>query len=167
MIPNTLVIGGPGAKEVKAFKVRPSVVCDLWPFLTKALSVQAFNVLRYKHGQHYHPHHDVFKPSEYGQQDSNRIATVLVYLEAPTEGGETIFPAEGRQGLKNLAGFGYNTCDRGYLYKPRSGDAVLFWSISVDGKFEERSLHGGCPVKSGTKWVATKWIRDKADSVTG
>jgi hypothetical protein len=27
---------------------------------------------------------------------------------------------------------------------------------------EQHALHGGCPVSKGTKWVATKWIRDKS-----
>jgi prolyl 4-hydroxylase len=52
-------------------------------------------------------------------------------------------------------------CDQGYRYKPRKGDALLFWSVTPDGKFDDRSLHGACPVVSGTKWVATKWMRDK------
>lgn len=46
-------------------------------------------------------------------------------------------------------------------YKPRSGDALLFWSIHPNGTFDKHALHGGCPVIKGEKWVATKWIRDK------
>jgi len=46
-------------------------------------------------------------------------------------------------------------------YKPRSGDALLFWSIHPNGTFDKHALHGGCPVTKGEKWVATKWIRDK------
>lgn len=46
-------------------------------------------------------------------------------------------------------------------YKPRKGDALLFWSLHVNGTFDKHALHGGCPVRSGMKWVATKWIRDK------
>jgi prolyl 4-hydroxylase len=123
--------------------------------------MQAFNVLRYELGQHYDSHHDVFRSEEYGKQRSNRIATMLIYLEAPDEGGETIFPLEGKDGEENLKGYTFKTCDRGYLYKPRSGDAVLFWSIRPNGEFDNHSLHGGCPVKKGSKWVATKWMRDK------
>lgn len=26
----------------------------------------------------------------------------------------------------------------------------------------QHALHGGCPVKKGTKWVMTRWIRDKS-----
>ena len=123
--------------------------------------LQAFNILRYELGQHYDAHHDVFRATEYGHQSSNRIATVLVYLAAPEEGGETIFPLEGPGGERNMRGYDFKTCDRGYLYKPRAGDAVLFWSVKPNGEFDNQSLHGGCPVIAGTKWVATKWIRDK------
>ena len=41
------------------------------------------------------------------------------------------------------------------------GDAVLFYSLDADLKINPRALHGGCPVKKGEKWVATKWIHEK------
>lgn len=125
-----------------------------------AVFVQPYNVLRYNVGQHYDSHHDVFDPAVYGPQPAARVATVLIYLRAPEEGGETIFPLEGVDGLKNAEGFDFKSCDRGLKYTPRSGDALMFWSVNVKGEFDKRSLHGGCPVKAGTKWVATKWIRD-------
>ena len=42
--------------------------------------------------------------------------------------------------------------------KPRKGDALLFYSLHVNGTFDKHALHGGCPVtgKNDTKWVATK-----------
>ena len=46
-------------------------------------------------------------------------------------------------------------------YKPRAGDALLFYSMHPNGTFDKHALHGGCPVEQGEKWVATKWIRDK------
>ena len=122
--------------------------------------MQAFNVLKYEKGQHYDSHYDVFDPEQYGVQKSNRVATVLIYLEAPEEGGETIFPLEGENGLKNIGRIDYKSCEMGLKYKPRKGDAVLFWSITPEGKIDKHSLHGGCPVIQGTKWVATKWIRN-------
>eukprot|EP00210_Caulerpa_lentillifera_P002046 g1961.t1 len=65
---------------------------------------------------------------------------------------------------------------------PKPGDAVLFWdyipkpdilnhdTFSRGGSYEwtnqtteaindNSSLHGGCPVLEGEKWIATKWIR--------
>jgi hypothetical protein len=37
---------------------------------------------------------------------------------------------------------------------------VLFFSILPDAKtMDKLSLHQGCPVLQGEKWVATKWLR--------
>lgn len=47
---------------------------------------------------------------------------------------------------------------------PKKGDALLFYNIHPNGTFDKHSLHGGCPVRQGTKWVATKWVRDKCFS---
>lgn len=51
--------------------------------------------------------------------------------------------------------------DGGLRYKPRAGDAVLFWSAFPDGRLDQHALHGSCPVVTGNKWVAVKWIRNK------
>jgi prolyl 4-hydroxylase len=48
-----------------------------------------------------------------------------------------------------------------FKYKPRLGDAVLFYSLDPDLTINPRSLHGGCAVTRGEKWVATKWIHEK------
>ena len=42
--------------------------------------------------------------------------------------------------------------------KPVKGDAVLFFSLHVDGVPDPLSLHGSCPVIQGEKWSAPKWI---------
>lgn len=46
-------------------------------------------------------------------------------------------------------------------YKPRKGDALLFWTTYPNGEIDAHALHGGCPVVKGEKWVATKWLRNK------
>ncbi len=51
--------------------------------------------------------------------------------------------------------------DNAYKYKPRQGDAVLFYSLTPDLQIDRKALHGGCPIKAGSKWVATKWLHDK------
>lgn len=83
------------------------------------------------------------------------IATVLMYLSTPEEGGETVFPSAGVK----VAGAGWSDCARaGFAVKPRKGDALLFYSLLPDGSKDLASLHGSCPVIKGTKWSATKWI---------
>ncbi|CAI5493712.1 unnamed protein product [Closterium sp. Naga37s-1] len=119
---------------------------------------ESFNVLRYELGQHYDSHMDVFDPKEYGPQSSNRMASFLLYLTDVEEGGETMFPYEGGRNMH--IGYNYKDCI-GLKVKPRMGDALLFWSIYPNGTIDPTSLHGSCPVVKGSKWVATKWIRDK------
>lgn len=128
---------------------------------------EAFNVLRYENGQHYDSHYDSFDESSYGKQFSQRIATVLVYLSDVEEGGETSFLFEGVNGTERIKTVDYKKCNTGIKYKPRAGDAVLFWSIHPDMTRDKHSLHGGCPVVKGTKWTATKWIRNKCSASGG
>lgn len=72
-----------------------------------------------------------------------RTATILTYLEAPIEGGETSFPAI------NMT------------IPVVRGAAVLFHSMTPSVQEDYYSLHGGEPVKEGTKWCLTKWMRIK------
>lgn len=46
--------------------------------------------------------------------------------------------------------------------KPHKGSALLFWSLRLDGSTDQSSMHAGCPVVRGTKWTATKWMRQGA-----
>jgi len=119
---------------------------------------EGFNVLRYQLGQHYYSHMDSFDPKDFGPQPTNRLATVLLYLSDVEEGGETVLPREGKA---NRDYSDYQSCEHGLLVRPRKGWALAFWSLTPAGEIEPHALHGGCPVRQGTKWVATKWIRDK------
>ncbi|MBA0711168.1 hypothetical protein Golax_010383 [Gossypium laxum] len=110
---------------------------------------------RYEKDQFYKPHHDYFS-DPFNIKRSQRIATMLMYLSDDVEGGETYFPR---------AGTGDCSCGgkvvKGMSIKPIKGDAVLFWSMGLDGQSDPNSLHGGCAVLSGEKWSATKWMRKK------
>jgi hypothetical protein len=35
---------------------------------------------------------------------------------------------------------------------------VLYDCAGVAGRVDEMSMHGGCPVLSGTKWAANLWV---------
>ncbi|KAG2442630.1 hypothetical protein HXX76_002715 [Chlamydomonas incerta] len=122
-----------------------------------------WNILNYKHTQHYDSHMDSFDPKEYGQQYSQRIATVIVVLsDDGLVGGETVFKREGKANVdKPITNWTDCDADGGLRYKPRAGDAVLFWSTFPDGQLDQHALHGSCPVVTGNKWVAVKWIRNK------
>ena len=69
-----------------------------------------------------------------------RQSTFMAYLSTVEIGGGTSFPL---LGLKSM---------------PVAGDAVFWNNIYSDGKPDDLSLHGGCPVVLGSKWVTTKWI---------
>lgn len=103
------------------------------------------NVLRYRPGEEYRPHHDYISASTRHEQElrlaGQRTTTFLVYLNDDYEGGETSFP------------------ELGWRFKGRRGDALVFRNTTVDGEPEPRSLHAGLPPVSGEKWLLSKWIR--------
>merc|ERR1712176_1055013 len=57
---------------------------------------EGIEVIHYQDGQKYESHHDYFAQTPPGETSisnrDDRVATVLMYLEAPERGGETIFP---------------------------------------------------------------------------
>ncbi|GFR41348.1 hypothetical protein Agub_g1961 [Astrephomene gubernaculifera] len=113
-------------------------------------------VLRYGLGQYYHRHTDSL------EDDSPRLATALLYLSDPEVGGETAFPRSRswvHPDMPRLFG-PFSDCVQGNVaFKPRRGDALLFWSVLPDGRHEDPlSEHEGCPVVRGVKWTATVWV---------
>lgn len=118
---------------------------------------ELIQVLRYEKNQYYKPHHDYFSDTFNLKRGGQRVATMLMYLSDNVEGGETYFP---------MAGSGKCSCGGkvvdGLSVKPIKGNAVLFWSMGLDGQSDPSSIHGGCEVQSGVKWSATKWMRQKA-----
>lgn len=120
---------------------------------------ELIQVLRYEKNQFYRAHHDYFSDSFNVKRGGQRIATMLMYLSDNVEGGETYFP---------MAGTDECSCGgkmiKGLCVKPTKGDAVLFWSMGLNGQSDPDSLHGGCEVLSGEKWSATKWMRQRSVS---
>lgn len=107
---------------------------------------EPIQVLHYKPGGEYKPHYDYFDPAHPGNkevlaQGGQRIATLIMYLNDVTCGGSTVFPEIGLDVL------------------PRKGHAVYFAYCDEAGALDVRTLHGGSPVGSGEKWIATKWFR--------
>ncbi|KAM0882614.1 hypothetical protein ACQ4PT_032213 [Festuca glaucescens] len=117
---------------------------------------ELIQVLRYEPSQYYRPHHDYFSDTFNLKRGGQRVATMLMYLTDGVEGGETHFPQAG-DGECSCGG----TMLKGLCVKPNKGDAVLFWSMGLDGNTDLNSLHSGCPVLEGEKWSATKWMRQK------
>lgn len=103
---------------------------------------ESLQILRYNIDGKYEPHHDWFDPNDSSTPSriasgGQRIATVVLYLNDVEQGGDTAFPSLKLQ------------------VKPKTGRALFFEYQNND----ERCKHGGSPVKQGTKWIATKWLR--------
>ncbi|CAM6026275.1 unnamed protein product [Sphagnum balticum] len=117
---------------------------------------ELLQVLRYEPGQYYKAHHDYFSDEFNLKRGGQRVATMLMYLSDGVEGGETFFPSVGD---KECSCGG--EMKRGICVKPKRGDAILFWSVKLDGSKDPSSLHGGCKVLVGEKWSSTKWMRQE------
>lgn len=97
---------------------------------------EALELLRYGPGGEYRKHTDAF-----AWVDNQRIVTVLLYLTDDYEGGETHFPKAD------------------LTFRGKRGDALLFHNVTSDGAIDRLSEHAGLPVRSGTKVIASRWIR--------
>lgn len=107
---------------------------------------EGLQILRYAPGAQYRPHYDYFDPGEPGtptilKRGGQRVATLVMYLQEPDQGGATTFP------------------DVGLEVAPVRGTGVFFSYEEPDPA--TRTLHGGAPVLAGEKWVATKWLRER------
>ncbi|NXL68696.1 P4HA3 hydroxylase, partial [Chordeiles acutipennis] len=102
-------------------------------------------VVNYGLGGHYEPHFDHAtsgKSPLYRMKSGNRIATVMIYLSAVEAGGSTAFIS-------------------GNFSVPVVKNAALFWwNLRRNGDGDGDTLHAGCPVLAGDKWVANKWIHE-------
>lgn len=110
---------------------------------------EPLQILHYTPGAEYKPHYDYFDPAQPGNETvlamgGQRIATLVMYLNDVEAGGSTVFPSVGLDVL------------------PRKGSAVYFAYTTEAGETDARTLHGGSPVVAGEKWIATKWLRQRA-----
>ncbi len=112
-------------------------------------------VIGYEPGDEYRPHFDWFDPSKPGSAAhlataGQRVGTLVMYLHEPESGGGTCFPSLGdMQAL------------------PRRGSAVWFRDVDASGQPDPLTLHAGDPVRSGVKWIATAWLRERSWRVAG
>lgn len=105
-------------------------------------------VVQYSVGGKYSPHFDYFDNRTPGgallcKRGGQRQATVILYLNTPEKGGETVFPKVN------------------VTVNPEKGNAVLFYNTLPTGIVDPMTLHGGAPVLAGEKWIANRWLREK------
>ena len=111
-----------------------------WP----VQNFEGMQVLRYRPGAQYKPHFDYFDTGEPATpallaRGGQRVATLIMYLQAPERGGATVFS------------------DAAISVPPMRGSAVFF--SYAEASPDSLSLHGGAPVEAGEKWIATLWLR--------
>ena len=70
-----------------------------------------------------------------------RIVTFMIYLSSVEAGGHTIFP------------------QTGISIQPTLGSALFWFNFGPQKTYDSRSLHLGCPVSYGNKWIANKWVK--------
>lgn len=102
---------------------------------------------RYAVGQQFKPHQDYFHTNQgYWERERGRGGqrswTAMIYLNEPEGGGETNFPKAGM------------------CISPRKAMLVLWNNMDPLGAPNELTLHEGCAVTAGTKYIVTKWFRE-------
>ncbi|KRK04665.1 prolyl 4-hydroxylase subunit alpha-1 isoform X2 [Drosophila yakuba] len=102
-----------------------------------------FQVINYGLGGFFETHLDMLLSDRSrfnGTRD--RLATTLFYLNEVRQGGGTHFPR------LNLTVF------------PQPGSALFWYNLDTRGNDHTSTLHTGCPVIVGSKWVMSKWVED-------
>ncbi|WP_396274599.1 prolyl hydroxylase family protein [Hyphomonas sp.] len=103
---------------------------------------------RYDLDQEYKAHYDYFIPGtrEYQvfcQLGGQRTWTFMIYLNDVEEGGGTRF----RRLEKTIM--------------PEKGKAVIWNNLNPDGTVNPYTIHHGMKVRKGSKYVITKWFRER------
>lgn len=103
---------------------------------------------RYAVGQEFKAHTDYFEPSgvdfhRFCSVSGNRTWTVMVYLNEPDAGGATRFKAIDK------------------TVQPEVGKLLAWSNLRANGTPNPSTLHHGMKVRSGTKYVITKWFRER------
>jgi hypothetical protein len=148
---------------------------------------EAMQLVHYNTTQHYLGHHDYAHKwesvnSPYVQGGGNRFITVIFYLNDVDEGGYTMFPfanstnrppldEHGKERIWVLVNgeqvyYGNPGCDgSGLQVPPVKGTALIFYNLleehTVDALPDSYTLHAGCDVLKGEKYMANIWIRNK------
>jgi len=103
---------------------------------------------RYAAGQEFKPHTDTFEPGGYDffvhtADRGQRTWTAMIYLNQPDEGGATRFKTIGK------------------TVQPEPGKLLAWNNLLPDGRPNPATLHQGMKVRRGTKYVLTKWFRER------
>ncbi|XP_071767515.1 prolyl 4-hydroxylase subunit alpha-3 [Centroberyx gerrardi] len=102
-------------------------------------------VVNYGIGGHYEPHFDHATSASsplFKLKTGNRVATFMIYLNPVEAGGSTAF------------------IHANFSVPVVKNAAIFWWNLHRNGQGDGDTLHAGCPVLVGDKWVANKWIHE-------
>jgi prolyl 4-hydroxylase len=104
---------------------------------------------RYAPGQEFKAHTDTFEPGGYDfylhtAATGQRTWTAMIYLNEPGDGGATRFKAIGK------------------TIQPETGKLIAWNNLLSDGRPNPATLHQGMKVRRGTKYIITKWFRERS-----
>jgi prolyl 4-hydroxylase len=104
---------------------------------------------RYAPGQEFKAHTDTFEPSKadyfaHCAATGNRSWTAMIFLNEPDAGGATRFKAIAK------------------TIRPETGKLLCWNNLLDDGRPNPATLHQGMKVRAGTKYIVTKWFRERA-----
>jgi len=104
----------------------------------------------YEPGQEYRPHPDYFPPGtpeydRFARSGGQRTWTFMVYLNDVERGGGTHF----------------TRIDRTVM--PERGRALCWNNLTSEGLPNPLTEHAGLPVEAGSKFIITKWFRDRGN----
>jgi prolyl 4-hydroxylase len=108
---------------------------------------------RYQVGQQFKPHYDFFHKGEpYWDEmmrtGGQRTWTAMVFLNDVEGGGET------------------NFTEAAAKVTPRRGNLLCWNNMNAIGEPNSYAMHQGMPVTAGTKYIITKWFRERAWAYT-
>ena len=103
---------------------------------------------RYAPGQEFRAHTDTFNPGGYDflvhtERGGQRSWTAMIYLNEPEDGGATRFKMIGK------------------TIQPETGKLLTWNNLLPDGTPNPATLHQGMKVRRGTKYILTKWFRQR------
>jgi len=103
---------------------------------------------RYAPGQEFKAHTDYFEATgidfhRYTSVAGNRTWTAMIYLNEPDAGGTTRFKAIDK------------------IVQAETGKLLCWNNLRPDGSPNPSTIHQGMKVRAGTKYVITKWFRER------
>lgn len=103
---------------------------------------------RYAAGQEFKAHTDTFEPTGYDfyvhtADTGQRTWTAMIYLNEPEDGGATRFKSIGK------------------TIQPETGKLLAWNNLTRDWLPNPATLHQGMKVRRGTKYIVTKWFRER------